>query len=93
MICFLLETRKILLDHLVKLHDQYVTEMCRQVKNAYEQKHRALRKRQKKAVDTVLTTSGLLLDWPDDEPLSKQAFWQQVNEVELRTSLDDLRVF
>lgn len=93
MICFLLETRKMLLDHLVKLHDQYVTEMGRQVKNAYEQKHRELRKRQKKAVDTVLTTTSLLLDWPDDEPLSKQAFWQQVNEAELRTSLDDLRVF
>jgi TnpA family transposase len=93
MICFLLETRKMLLDHLVKMHDQYVTEMCRQAKNAYEQKHRALRKRQKKAVDTVLATTSLLLDWPDEKPLSKQAFWQQVNEGELRTSLDNLRLF
>src|SRR5690606_10856982 len=54
---------------------------------------RELRKRQKKAVDTVLATTSLLLDWPDDEPLSKQVFWQQINEVELRTSLADLRVF
>jgi hypothetical protein len=29
MICFLMETRRVLLDHLVKMHDQYVTEMCR----------------------------------------------------------------
>lgn len=93
MSCFLLETRKVLLDHLVKLHDQYVTEMCRHAKNAYEQKHRDLRKRQKKAVDTVLATTSLFLDWPDDEPLSKQVFWQQVNEGDLRTSLADLRLF
>lgn len=63
MICFLLETRKVLLDHLVKMHDQHVVEMCRQAKNAYEQKHRELRKRQKMAVDTVLTTTCLLLDY------------------------------
>jgi len=93
MSCFLLETRKVLLDHLVKMHDQYVMEICRQARNAYEKKHRDLRKRQKKAVDTVLNTTNILLDWPDDEPISKQDLWQQVSEIELRSSLDDLRLF
>ena len=40
MICFLLEIRKVLLDHLVTMHDQYVTEMCRESRNAYEKKHK-----------------------------------------------------
>jgi TnpA family transposase len=93
MICFLLETRKVLLDHLVKMHEQYVIEMGRHAKHAYEQKHREFRKRQKKAVDTVLDTTSLLLAWPEDEPLSKAAFWQQVNETELRAALADLRIF
>jgi len=35
----------------------------------------------------------MLLDWPDDEPLSKQDLWRQVSEADLRTSLDDLRIF
>lgn len=93
MICFLLETGKMLLDHLVKMHDQYVMEMCRQSKNAHHQKHSQLRQRQKKAVDVVLDATSFLLAWPDDQPLSKQALWQQVDEGQLRKSLDDLRLF
>ena len=51
MICFLLETRKVLLDHLVKMHDQYAMEISRRSKNSYEKKHRQMRRRQKRAVD------------------------------------------
>ena len=40
MLCFLLETRKTLLDHLVTMHDQYLMEIVRQTHRAHEQKHR-----------------------------------------------------
>jgi len=43
MICFLLETRKNLLDHLVTLHDQYVVDISRQTKNAHEKKGSVLK--------------------------------------------------
>ena len=36
MLCFLLETRKVLLDHLVKMHDQYIMDMLRKGKQAHE---------------------------------------------------------
>ena len=52
-----------------------------------------LRKRQKRAIDTVLTTTHTLLDWPDDEPLTKTLYWQRVDEQKLRESLEDLRAF
>lgn len=93
MICFLLETRKNLLDHIVRMHDQYIIDITRRSRNAYEKKHRDLRKRQKRAVDTVLNVTAVLLDWEDDEPLTKTALWSQVNEESFRSSLDDLRVF
>ena len=93
MICFLLETRNNLLDHIVKMHDQYIIDITRRSRNAYEKKHRDLRKRQKRAVDTVLNVTAVLLDWEDDEPLTKTALWAQVNEESFRSSLDDLRVF
>jgi len=93
MVCFLLETRKELLDHLVKMHDQYVTELCRHARNTYEKKHRELRKRQKRAVDTVLDTTTVLLDWPDDTLLSKHDLWPRGTETALRGALADLRVF
>jgi len=52
-----------------------------------------MRRRQKRAVDTVLSTSSILLDWPDDKPLLKQDLWQHTSETEFRSSLDDLRIF
>ncbi len=93
MIGFLQETRKILLDHLVTMHDQYVMEICRQAKNSHEKNHRALRKRQKPAIDVVLDITHLILDWPDDQPFSKQDIWSQVGEAPLRSSLQDLHEF
>ena len=93
MVCFLLETRKILLDHLVKMHEQYMMEICRESKNIYERKHRELRKRQKKAVDIVLHTTNLVLEWSDEEPLSKQKLWEQISEQKLRRALKDLHLF
>ena len=93
MICFLLETRKVLLDHLATMHDQYVMDLCRQARNVHEKKHRDLRKRQKTAIDVVLDTTHLLLDWPEDQPLSKQELLRQIDEAKLRHSLKDLQTF
>ena len=93
MICFLLETRKTLLDHLMTMHDQYLMEIMRQTHRAHEQKHRELRKRQKRAIDVMLDTTTFLLDWPDDQPLSKHDLWQHVEEVTLRSSRQDLQDF
>jgi hypothetical protein len=93
MLAFLLETRKGLLDHLVLMHDQYVTEMCRRVKHDYEQQHRALRKRQKRAIDVVLETTERFLNWPDEHPMSKADLWQQGDERPFRSALTDLRTF
>ena len=93
MICFLLESRKVILDHLVKMHDQYILDLCRHARLAHEKQHRMLRKRQKRAIDTVLATTDLLLDWSDNQPLTKAVLWQRVDEHALRSSIEDLRVF
>ncbi|GLQ31513.1 Tn3 family transposase [Litoribrevibacter albus] len=93
MVCFLLESRKILLDHLVKMHDQYMTELCRQTKNSHDKKHKEFRKRQKKAIDAVLETTHFLLEWPDEQPLYKKDLWQRIDEKRLLASIDDLHIF
>jgi TnpA family transposase len=93
MTCFLLETQKILLDHLVTMHDQYLLDIARKCKNTYEQKHRDMRKRQKKAIDTVLDITGTLLDWLEDQPLSKDNLWRTIDEERLRESAGVLRTF
>lgn len=93
MLCFLLETRKILLDHLVMMHDQYLLDVARKSKNAYEKKHRDLRKRQKKAVDVMLNTGHLFLEWAEDASTSKADFVKQVDKDQLHHSMADLQTF
>lgn len=73
--------------------DQYVMEICREIRNAHEKKHREIRKRQKRAIDVMLDTAVFLLDWPDDQLLSKNDLWRQVEEVKLRSSRKDLQEF
>ena len=93
LICFALETRKILLDHLVKMHDQYMQKIQRESRNIYEKKQRDLRRRQKRAVDVVLKTSDSLLTWLNEDYSDKRRIWQHTSETEFRQALDDLRVF
>ena len=93
MMGFILETRKILLDHLVAMHDQYMLEICRRARNAYEKHHRALRKRQKKAIDRITKAANILLAWPEEEIFSQKAVWDKIDPVSLRSSLEDLDEF
>src|SRR5262249_32700518 len=93
MLCFLLETRKTLLDHLVTMHDQYLMEITRQTHRAHEQKHRELRKRQQRAIGVVPATADFLRAGPEEQPLSKHDRWKQVTEVTLGNSRHDLREF
>ena len=93
MVCFLLESRKILLDNLVKMHDQYMTELCRQTRNSHDKKHKEFRKRQKKAIDAVLDTTHVFLEWPEEQPLYKNDLWQRIDEKHLLASIEDLHIF
>ena len=93
MICFLLEIRKILLDHLVTMHDQYITEMCRESRNAYEKKHKEGRKCHKKAVDIIINTADFLLQLPEKQLFTRESLLKQIDEIKLRKSLADLQRF
>jgi hypothetical protein len=93
MFCFLIETQKILLDYLVKMHDQFLTDMNRHSKNAYEKQHRKIRKRQKKAVDNILDTSYALMDLPDEQPIYKKEILPPEEEEKLRDSIQALKIF
>ena len=63
------------------------------VRHRYEQQHRELRKRQKRAIDVVLETTERFLDWPDEHTFSKADLWQQADERQFRGALSNLRTF
>lgn len=91
LVCFLHESRKVLLDHLVEMHDKFMINMCRDARSAHEKQYRALRKRQKSALDSVLRTTLAFLEWPPDELRTRADFWDDASEQRLRDSVDDLK--
>jgi hypothetical protein len=58
--CFLVETQKSLLDHIVAMHDQFVTSMARKSRITFEERQRELRKSAKKGLDTLLDAVEIL---------------------------------
>lgn len=82
-----------MLDYLIDMHDQYMMELCRECKNAYEKKHREFRKRHKKAVDIVLKATDTLFDLPENIALTRADLFKLIDEKELRQSHEDMRIF
>jgi len=93
MICFLLESRKSLLDHIINMHGQFMLEMCRTSRNIHDKQHKDFRKRHKKAVDFILEVSYFLLDIEEDESISRSELFRCIDEDSLRQSVDDMETF
>lgn len=88
---FLVEARKGLLDEVVTMHDQYMMGFERRSRLAYEEKHRALRRRARNGLNTLLGAVDVLLDADRDAPVSR--LYETVAEAELRGAAADCRAF
>lgn len=60
--CFVAEAHKSVLDHLVALHDQFVTGLARRARNAFERRYRQERRLRRRSLATVLDALESLLD-------------------------------
>jgi TnpA family transposase len=89
--CFLVEAHKSLLDHLIAMHEQYITGLTRRSRNAFDERHREFRKRARRGVETVLSAMEILLERRSDDPLI--ALYRQIDEATLRAALQDCREF
>jgi hypothetical protein len=69
---FLYETRKRLLDYLVEMHAQFMTEMQREARNTWEKEHRQVRKQLHQGVASLreLAETVLAMRTSPEAPLS-----------------------
>ncbi len=91
--CFLVEAHKTILDHIVEMNHQYLTGMSRRSRHAFEQRHREIRRRAKKGLDVVIRGMEILLDPDRDKAKLFERLYGEIEESDLRTSLDSCRVF
>ena len=62
MACFLVESHKTMLDHLVALHDQLLTRKMREAHHAFEQRYQRLRRQYRRGLLKLIATGNTLLD-------------------------------
>jgi TnpA family transposase len=91
--CFLVEAERSLLDHLVEMHDQYLTTMWRRARHAFEERHRQLRRRAREGVETVLLAIDILLATPADGDAVRAEVNQRVGFEHLREAAQSCREF
>jgi hypothetical protein len=91
LVCFLAESHKSLLDHLIAMHEQYITGLLRRSRHAFDERHREFRKRARRGIETVLSAMEILLERRTDDPLI--ALYRQIDEATLRAALEDCREF
>src|SRR5215510_4514031 len=60
--CFLVESHKTILDHLVALHDQLLTKKMREAHHAFEQRYQRLRRQYRRGLLKLIATGNTLLD-------------------------------
>jgi TnpA family transposase len=91
LVCFLVEAHKSILDHLIAMHEQYITGLLRRSRNAFDERHRDFRKRARRGIKTMLSAIEILLERRADDPLI--ALYRQIDEATLRAALQDCREF
>ncbi len=63
------------------------------MKNLYEKKHRQSRKKNKRAIDTVLKAAKMLVHRQNDSLPATQDIIEEIGEEKLRQSIEDLNEF
>ncbi len=91
--CFLVETRKTLLDHVVEMHDQYLIDVCRRAHNAFEEQYRQFRRKAKEGLEMVLAAVDVLLDSGSPRENRLDRLYQQIDEQNLREAVMCCRQF
>ena len=90
--CFLAETRKTLLDHLV-MHDQYLIDVCRRPRSAFDEQHRQFRRKAKEGLEMVLAAVDILLDSASARENRLDRLYRQIDEENLREAVMSCRYF
>ena len=89
--CFLVEAQKTTLDHLVEMNRVFLTGMSRRARHALENRHKEIRQRAKKGLDTVLQAMDIILDRSRPAATLIDELYLEVDEASLRAAVATCR--
>ncbi|MDF2868011.1 MAG: tn3 transposase domain protein, partial [Gammaproteobacteria bacterium] len=86
MTAFLIESKKLLIDRLLQMHDQYISNICRECKHTYEEQIAQYRQKHDKAIDKIASVIDTLLEQPETKTVNlEELFGQTVSRDTLVT--------
>jgi len=91
--CFLVETRKTVLDYVVAMHDQFTIDMARKSKNKHDRKLKAGRKRAKQGMALILDATEIMVDSEVPIPKRGGVLFESFSEEQLKAALESCRMF
>ncbi len=89
--CYLIETRKILLDHIVEMNDLFLTGMARRARTAVEKQRKRLRRQARDGMHRVLGAVDALIDADGEQTIA--AFRAAIDAPKLAQAAGDCRAF
>jgi TnpA family transposase len=90
-VCYLVEARKMLLDHIIEMNDLFLTGMARRARNAVEKQRKRLRRQARDGMHRVLGAVDALMDADGDQTVA--AFRAEVDAPKLAQAVVDCRAY
>ena len=94
MLAFFYEAKRVLIDYIIQMHDQYISNICRECKNIHNVQMRKHKHKHEKAIDSIESVVDYLIDQDDFASLTPNNLYQEtISKADLKQARDDLRQF
>lgn len=94
MLAFLSEAKRVLIDYIIQMHDQYISSICRECKHLHEEEMRQYKTRNEKAIDHLEKVTDYLLGQEESGKVDLKILYEQtIPKEDLRTARDDMRKY
>lgn len=94
MVLFLAESKKVLMDYLIQLHDQYISNICRECRNAHLKTLKLYKNKNERAIDKIERFIDFILAQEDDHSLSVSDLYSHSTEKsDLQQARNDMHEY
>lgn len=91
---FFSEAKKVLIDYLIQMHDQYISNICRECSRIHHEKIKRHKNKNEKAIDSIERVIDYLLDQDDAIALTPRDLYQKTtSKGELKYARDNMRQY
>lgn len=89
---FLNESQKIILDYIIQMHDQYISNICRECKNKHELSLKKYKRRNERAIETIECFIDYILRQDNEKPIFLNDIYENTASQEhLQQARDDMQ--